>query len=80
MTARARALALLEDSRHDHNTREAELLIRSAQVYATLARAEATERQTQLLREAVRALAQACRAITEWLRDDMDRTAARDNR
>lgn len=80
MTARARALALLEDSRHDHNTREAELLVRSAQVYATLARAEATERQTQLLREAVRCVAQVGQVITEWLRDDMARTAARDDR
>ena len=80
MTARARALALLEDSRHDHNTREAELLVRSAQVYATLARAEATDRQTQLLREAVRCVAQVGQVITEWLRDDMARTAARDDR
>lgn len=80
MTARARALALLEDSRHDHNTREAELLVRSAQVYATLARAEATDRQTQLLREAVRCVAQVGQVIAEWLRDDMDRTAARDDR
>lgn len=80
MTARARALALLDDSRHDHNTREAELLVRSAQVYATLARAEATDRQTQLLREAVRCVAQVGQVITEWLRDDMARTAARDDR
>ena len=80
MTARARALALLEDSRHDHNTREAELLVRSAQVYATLARAEATDRQTQLLRDAVRCVAQVGQVITEWLRDDMARTAARDDR
>ena len=78
MSARAKALSLLDDARHDHNTREAELLVRSAQVYATLARVEAAERQNQLLRDAVTVLGTLGRKVAEWLADDMQRTARKD--